>query len=329
MSKDQARRRDLGAIATPQRDFRRTIRRVLPSTASNQVAMNRNDTSALAARMRGKTKRALLRAPIINHLSHYQYLARLGRHAENLPWLTRDNFDLVCELRDKGIAIRDATTLLPPAVIRVADRFVDGLRNRTTGIPSVDVSSSDLEMNPEVYRWGLENTNLDVAEYYIGLPVRYMGVGVKREQADGIAAAARQWHIDCEDRRMLKIIVYLSDVTEGCGPFEYVNREESRRAIRSLHYASGYVSDSDMRRIVPESQWIRVSGARLTAIFVDTSQVFHRGQPPTTADRYSMTFTYLSTTPYQTFPEFMLSQASLADLHTDLTTRQRLAAMAD
>src|ERR1700754_1620714 len=90
--------------------------------------MDYKSAPALAARVRGKTKRAFLRAPVVKQWSEYRYLAQLGRHAENLPWLTRDGFDLVNELRFDGIAVRDATTIIRPDALEVADRFVALLR---------------------------------------------------------------------------------------------------------------------------------------------------------------------------------------------------------
>jgi hypothetical protein len=281
--------------------------------------------SVLVARARGKTKRVLLRAPIVNKWSTFRYLARLGRHAENLPWLTQDRFDLVAELRQNGIAMRDATTIFPPAVLEVADRLVSQLRNSATPESCVEVSLEDLAANPAIYTWGLNDENLDLAEYHIGLPVQYMGAGVRLERADGIAADTRQWHIDVEDRRMLKIIVYLNDVDEGGGPFEYVNLRWTDHAVRALSYISGFVPDSAMVRVVPTEEWIRATGPRLSAIFVDTSRVFHRAKPPTSADRYSMTFSYSSTSPYQTLLQYRQSRAALTEVCAELTPRQQRA----
>jgi hypothetical protein len=284
---------------------------------------------ALAARVRGKTKQEFLRAPLVNHWSEHRYRAQLGRHAENLPWLTRDNFDLVTELRNEGIAVRDASTIIPPDAMAVADRFVDRLRKSTTQKHCVDALPDDLVIDPVLYKWGLNDDNLDLAENFIGLPVHYRGVGVKRERPDGVAADARQWHIDPEDRRILKIIVYLSEVHDGCGPFEYVSREATNHAVQALRYRSGYVSDAALARLVPTTDWIKVTGHRLSAIFVATASLFHRAKPPTTIDRYSMTFSYSSWTPFQTRPEFMVSAAALASLRGQLTLRQRRAVMAD
>ena len=134
--------------------------------------------------------------------------------------------------------------------------------------------------------------------------------------------------MDIDDRRMLKIIVYLNDVGDGCGPFEYLDRDASDHAVRILRYSAGHVSDAAMARVVPAEDWVQVTGPRLTAIFVDPKRLLHRVRPPTQADRYSLTFTYMSTTPlFQTFPESRLSPAALAGLSKELTPRQRRAAM--
>lgn len=284
---------------------------------------------AVAARVRGKAKRVALRAPVVNQWSELRWLAQLGRHAAKLPWLTQEGFQIVTTLRSDGIVVRDATSMFSPDVVALADKFVDQLRETTVHKSSPNVSPDDLAADPALYKWGLSDDNLNLAENYIGLPVHYRGVAVKRERADGIAANTRQWHLDPEDRRILKIIVYLTDVDDGCGPFEYLNRRATESAVGALHYSSGYVSDEAMARVVAPTDWIRATGRRLTAIFVDTSSVFHRAKPPTSTDRYSMTFSYASTRALQSYPEASLSRPALASVCDQLTPRQRRAAMAE
>ena len=293
------------------------------------------------ARVRRKIKRELLRAPIVRPWSENRYHAQLGRHAENLPWITSDRFDIFAELRDHGIAVRDATTTIPAAVLEVADRFVDRLRETTQKPPKITLPTRMPELHlptdmPDMpadsaplYEWGLAEENLDLAERYIGLPVFFLGAAVRRERADGNADyPTRQWHMDTADRRMLKIIVYLNDVGDGCGPFEYVNRDASDHAVRIFRYSAGNLSDpAAMARVVPAADWVQVTGPRLTAIFVDPKRLFHHVQPPIKADRYSLTLAYTSTTPLlETFPESRLSPATLAGLSNELTPRQRRAA---
>jgi hypothetical protein len=304
--------------------------------------MEQYGASRLGARARYKFKRELLRAPIVKPWSDNRYHVRLGRHAENLPWITSDRFDIFAQLRDHGVVVRDATTMIPAAALEVADRFVDRLRETTqtpessfaTRMPEITLPTDMPEMPADcapLYEWGLAEENLDLAERYIGLPVFFLGVAVRQERADGNAEFhTRKWHMDIDDRRMLKIIVYLNDVGDGCGPFAYLNRNGGDHATRLFRYSAGHVSDAAMARVVPAADWVQVTGPRLTAIFVDPKRLFHRVQPPTKADRYSLTYTYTSTTPlFETFPESRLNPAALAGLSTELTPRQRRAAMVD
>lgn len=284
---------------------------------------------ALATRARGKAKRMLLRAPGFKQVADTRYFAQLGRHAGSLPWLSSDRFSVLEDLRKDWLAKRDGTPFLTPEVLNVADDFVDRLKNDKSEKSCVRISPKELVADPALYKWGLTDENLDLAESYIGLPVHYLGVEVKRERPDGVASDVRQWHIDVEDRRMMKIITYLSDVDPTCGPFNYNDRSRTRRAVEQLGYASGFVPDARMKTAVQESEWLQALGPRLTTVFVDTCRLFHRAMPPSHVDRYSMTFSFSSTTPYQVFPEFMQNRETMLSLRDQLTPRQRRAAMMD
>lgn len=301
--------------------------------------MLHDGATRFSLRARTKIKRELLRAPIIRPWSDSRYYARLGRHAENLPRLSSDRFDIFAELRDHGVAVRDGTPMIPAAALEVADRFAGRLRENVQKphktvrlrMPEITLPIDMPDMPPDcvpLYEWGLSDENLDLAERYIGLPLFFLGAAVRRERADGPATYnTRQWHKDIDDRRMLKVIIYLSDVGSGCGGFEYLSRGESDHAARVFRYSAGHLSDDAMAQVVHRSEWVPITGPRLTMIFVDPTRLLHRVQPPTEADRYSLTLTYVSTTPlYETFPECRLTPAALASLSDKLTPRQRQAA---
>ena len=146
--------------------------------------------------------------------------------------------------------------------------------------------------------WALESKLLDIIENYIGLPILYQGFAIRRSIADGQYSGVRRWHIDWEDRRIIKIIIYLNDVTEGGGPYEYISRDKSARAIKALNYYNlGYISDAAMSEAIPIEDWIACLAKTGSAIISDSSSVFHRAQPPTKKERFSITFCYTSTTP--------------------------------
>ena len=84
------------------------------------------------------------------------------------------------------------------------------------------------------------------------------------------------------------------------------------RAQRDLKYRSGSSTDDEMGTTVPRQDWCQAIGPRLTGIFVDTCRLFHRATPPDITDRYSMTYSYSTTTPFQVFPEFLQARDTVA-----------------
>jgi hypothetical protein len=129
---------------------------------------------------------------------------------------------------------------------------------------------------------------------------------------------------------MMKVIVYLSDVDDGSGPFEYWDRVGTERGIRALNgRGSDFLPDASVREVIPQKHWRQLTGPRLTAIYANTCRILHGVKTPITSDRYSVTFVYSSTTPYYAFPHFMLPRGALLRLREELTPRQGRALMLD
>ncbi len=163
-------------------------------------------------------------------------------------------------------------------------------------------------LDPTVFRWGgLTEKHLDLAEHYIGLPVRYLGVEIKREApGESSHQAIRRWHIDVEDRRMLKMIIYLSDVDDQSAPFEYVDSASTQRILFSRRDVRRPLPSADtFENIIFEEEIHRVTGPRLTVIYADTSHILHRVKTPTESERTSVTFVYASDTAFYAYPHFM------------------------
>jgi hypothetical protein len=176
-----------------------------------------------------------------------------------------------------------------------------------------------------VFRWGLSPGLLDLAEHYLGIPVWYYGAEVRREVADGKVIDFRRWHHDIEDRRVLKILMWLRDVGESDGPFAYLSPADSDEAVSRLGYVSGFVSDDRMRAAIPEDRWRNTAGPAWTIIYADTARLMHRATPPDNTDRYSVTFTWTSRHPVA-FQDVPSSRAATAFLPLeDLDERQRAA----
>jgi hypothetical protein len=254
-----------------------------------------------------------------------RYGSRRSQHVANLPRLSREHTGVLADLAGTGVAVR--TVELPGAVLDSAHRFTAILRSRRTDEPCAKTTSRELAMDPRLFLWGLSDDLLDLAECHIGLPPRYLGVEVKREIVNPAAGhsheAVRRWHLDHEDRRLLKVIVYLSDVDGGSAPFGYVDLPTSAAVLSGGHHAYAPARlDEVVRREVPLHKRKLVTGPRSTAIYVDTGRVLHRVFPPVGSERYSVTFAYCSRSPHLTYSQLMLPGAALRKLRQHLSPRQ-------
>lgn len=266
--------------------------------------------------------------PFIQKLIEAHYHLKRGRHADRLPWLPADSFDLVSELRRDCVARRPVRP--PDDVQYAADRMVNVLGQIASPMATVRVPVEAHVADPTVFKWGLAPENLDLAESYIGLPVRYLGAQVTRERPGGSdPEMPRRWHMDADDHRLLTIIIYLSDVDDHSGPFEYLDRGRTEQIIGALNYRDRNMLGAAIDQIVPEMTGQPLSGPRLTAVYADTCRVLYRIQAPTAADRYSLTLRYSSIKPRHTFPENLLPPEALLELGDELTPRQRKALLID
>lgn len=275
----------------------------------------------------GRVKRAWLDAPVVSRIAIRRHRAALTKHSPSLPILTSRDESVVAAMRSTGFCEFDLSSDVPANIKSEAAAMISLLALDPSPTSSTRLSADVFIDHPQLFRWGLGEGIIDLAESYIGLPVHYLGVELKREKCDGSGRDVRQWHMDIEDRRMFKMIMYLGEVDDDSGPFEFITSALSSPAAESLGYSSGFVSDSAMAGVVSPVDWRTVVGGPFSGVFVDTRKVFHRIRPPRARDRYSMTFSYTSRTPRQVFQEYLLPPDAVRGLVTDLSPRQQAAAL--
>jgi hypothetical protein len=232
--------------------------------------------------------------------------------------------DLYQELRANGVAQRHLGYFGAPyeRMVAAADRLCAELAAQSVeGTHFRDVPDDErLLADSEPYLFALSEPLLDLAERYMGLPVRHFGVAVKREIANGELVGTRHFHTDPEDENVLKIIVYLNDVDAGTGPFQCLSAPDSAKV--------GRARGAELERIVPPSNWVTCLGPRLTANICDTARCLHRASPPLTTDRYSITFSYLSERPYLLWPFDVARQQQFRERWGSQLTARQIAALA-
>ncbi|NJR67377.1 MAG: 2OG-Fe(II) oxygenase [Synechococcales cyanobacterium CRU_2_2] len=181
---------------------------------------------------------------------------------------------------------------------------------------------------PEVLLWGLEERLLDLVEAYVQLPVSYLGVNLRKDIPNGQQVGTRLWHLDGEDTCVVKILVYLSDVEQEHGPFEYVPKSQFNSAYRYLspkywRHQTLYCHDENMEKIVGRDRWHSATGAAGSVIFADTTQIFHHGAVPT-QERVALIFAYATRMPKKLdfCKQFFPAESLLPSLRPRLSARQ-------
>lgn len=115
---------------------------------------------------------------------------------------------------------------------------------------------------------------------------------------DAPAQYSQRWHRDSEDRKMVKVFLYLTDVeAAGAGPFTYVKGSQRGGRFGRLfpqHPPVGsYPPPGAVERAVPADAIRTCYGKAGTLIFCDTTGL-HRGGYSTTRERIMFTASYVS-----------------------------------
>ncbi|RCJ29588.1 phytanoyl-CoA dioxygenase [Nostoc minutum NIES-26] len=236
------------------------------------------------------------------------YRVKLRQHVKKLPPLEERDRRILKSLNNEGIYITTLTELGFTSTSQMLDAARSLLPSMGTANYNDSVENppeicivTDL---PEFYNWGKEQRLLNIIENYIGLPVAYHGVHLRKDFANKNQFATLLWHRDIEDRRVLKIMIYLNDVEEKHGPFEYVPSHLTSKyqlnyyRIKYKIKNSGGINDETLNQIIPKSAWKPCPGKAGTVIIADTRRLLHHGTLRT-QERSVLFFAYTANPPKQ------------------------------
>jgi len=259
------------------------------------------------------TAHRIISIPAIQQRLEKEYHDTLSVHASALPDLTGLDARICEGLRQDGIFVTSLEALGMPgseemfetARQMTADYAPEAHRRAGAGEKYLMFPSARVMMQPVLFTWGLADRLLNIAESYLGLPPAYDGMALVYSVADGKEEATRRWHRDREDRRMVRVAIYLNDVDADGGPFELDRR--GRDALRA--------DDPGAVRSCP--------GPAGTVIFADTARCLHRGKPAA-RDRMAIFYSYFSRRPRNSFycERSGLSRAQISALTRALPARQ-------
>lgn len=274
-----------------------------------------------------KSKTSALQFDLNRAIKRWKHTKKLpiveGRDRIIVESLQRDGI-YITTLADLGLA--STTQMLNTAYSLLPSMGTANYSDSSQNPPEIYIVT-DL---PEIFGWGGEQRLQNIIENYIGLPIAYHGVHLRKDFVNKGQFETLLWHRDIEDRRVLKIIVYLSDVEEKHGPFEYVPL-----SLTSMYRPNFYqiqtkiknsgIDDETLNKIIPKAAWKSCTGAAGTVIFADTRRLLHHGTLRT-EERSTLFFVYTANPPKQpklcthywdnTYPRPNLYKAS-SELHEE------------
>jgi hypothetical protein len=145
-----------------------------------------------------------------------------------------------------------------------------------------------LPLDPEniFVRFALQPEILRLANSYFGMLTKLQYYNVWHTfPTQAPARESQLWHRDPEDRYILKMFVYLTDVDEGAGPLTYAPGTHAqgtvKTAVESTWVREGATDvrrsdDAQMDVIVPKRSWITAIGPKGTVVLTDT-RGYHKG----------------------------------------------------
>jgi Phytanoyl-CoA dioxygenase (PhyH) len=231
--------------------------------------------------------------------SEATYAIHLMRYAKHLPSLNSRQRAIVEACRQEGVCLTSLDALGIPAtetLLDAAEQYLALMKATLTDAPSQKLGSASNPALPQIFtvadfpsftNWAQDPSLMNLIEHYVGVPIAFQGVHLRRDFANETQVTTELWHIDDEDRRIIKVFVYLTDVGAANGPFEYVPRDRVSRwkARRIQARAMAWrktgklgIDDIEMAKFVPRSEWKSCPCPAGSVLFADTAAIYHHGQ---------------------------------------------------
>jgi hypothetical protein len=242
------------------------------------------------------------------------YLFKRLKHKNNLPTLSQKDNQIIQDIERTGVSLTSLNELSLPFTddcLKAANYLQQKLQMNSLSMYKLSdnpmsaashrVYSDPIEIAtnfPEIVNWGLQERILDLVENIMGVPAAFVGLTLRREILNNQQTGTRLWHVDGEDYNSVKIMIYLNDVDEDTGPFEYIPKSSISPLLYlwRVKFFNFAVEDAVMEKIVPASQWHSCPGQAGTVIISNTGQVFHRGKVPK-KERFALIYSYTSRNP--------------------------------
>ena len=150
----------------------------------------------------------------------------------------------------------------------------------------------DLIANPDIQSLMMDLSILAIAQAYLetapilDIVAMWWSTSVSK---NACTASAQLYHFDMDRIKWLKFFVYLTDVTTDTGPHCYIagSHKPNNKPRELLERGYARISNEDIMKFYPQSDFIEVTAPKGTIIAGDTS-CFHKGKPLKTGQRLTL-----------------------------------------
>ncbi len=239
----------------------------------------------------------------------------------NLPKLSETQQKVLNDLHDSGIAVTSLKDLygddeLLDTLVQFHEDNLDNYRSGSRkpwfkylmgGNISTDPSSTqrdnpnltNYEVDNPFFQLSLNKITLDIVNSYYKKWSRlvYQELNHTTGKQMSTATGSQRWHRDPGIKGYIKMFIYLNDVDETCGPFEYIPGTHYYGNDKSfpqklLGKGGFYPADDLIEKHYDKSQIIKCVAPKGSVVFADVKGI-HRGGVFTTGHRILSTCGFL------------------------------------
>lgn len=232
------------------------------------------------------------------------------KYLEHPPKLTSTQISLVENLKQNGIAITTLSTLFPNEertglliafAKKKSDEATEGRKKKFLEYVWGE-GTFTMEMENPFNKIAVDKKILDVVNSYMEIYSKFVfsSLNITRAISEGAEAQGSQrWHRDpaAGDEKICKVFIYLNDVDESTGPFQYCKKTHKSGALNALFpaytYDGFYPPQNKVEETVGKENILSATGLAGTVIFCDTTGL-HKGGYSTNRSRMMSTFFYVS-----------------------------------
>jgi hypothetical protein len=277
-----------------------------------------SSNAAMITRLTHRFERRPLEKPnLVYYL--WRYVAnglRTGR-ALVAPIAFNDTRDIARELTTQGIVVGPSERFLTDAGVETLSTAAAAILDQTrredvqaivTGTAAakskkafrVDLMSQRIGADDPLLKVALDTRLLEIVATYLGMWPSLHSIGAwLNYPMDTPPTSSQLWHHDPEDLKLVKVFIYLDEVTADNGPFTYIPQTHpfgARVLDAKKHKKKERLVDDQLTDVFPPETWRICTGPPRTMIIADTLG-YHRGGKPNAGTRILVTFTYTSGTP--------------------------------